>query len=120
MPLPSVLRQPVAGSKVLFRKHITITPPTAPLSAPAAIAAGTTLNVAATGPVCREGDDDVYITITRSDEGAGSYSGGYEYVTTSGDTIAITVPEEPGSYELRYVAVGHRPMILARQPLTIQ
>lgn len=46
--------------------------------------------------------------------------GGYEYVTTSGDTIAITVPEEPGSYELRYVAVGHRAMILARQPLTIQ
>ena len=115
-----IVREAGDQNKVLFRKPITITPATATLSAPAAIAAGTTLNVAATGPVCREGDDDVYITITRSDEGAGSYSGGYEYVTTSGDTIAITVPEEPGSYELRYVAVGHRPMILARQPLTIQ
>ncbi|MFC6197064.1 VWA domain-containing protein [Ponticaulis profundi] len=115
-----IVREAGDQNQVLFSKPIAITPSVATLSAPATIAAGGTLNVVANGPVSREGDDDVYIAITGPDEGAGSYSGGYEYVITAGETIAITVPDEPGSYELRYIANGYQPTILARQPLTIQ
>ena len=74
----------------------------------------------ATGPARREDEDDVYIAITAPDEGAGSYSGGYEYVNASGVTVAITAPDTPGVYELRYIAVSKDFMILARQPLTVQ
>ena len=115
-----IVREAGDANQVLFRKAIAIAPPVATLSAPATAAPGEVINVVATGPVRREGDDDVYIAITAPDEGAGAYSGGYEYVDTSGETVAIAAPDTPGIYELRYVAKSRDFMVLARQPLTVQ
>ena len=60
------------------------------------------------------------MTITQPDEGAGSYSQGYDYVYTPGEAVALTAPDTPGTYELRYVIVSSVPYVIARQTLTVQ
>ncbi len=114
-----VVREAGGGNEVLFSKALTLVETTASLTAPESVSAEASFTVVPVGTVCREGDDDVYITIARPDEGAGSYSLGYEYVMTSGEAVALTAPSEPGTYEVRYVTVGKSPMILTKQTLIV-
>ena len=114
-----IVREASDGNTVLERKALTVTPSQANIVAPAQVSAGTKFQVVPNGPVIRENGDDVYITITRPDEGAGSYSGGYEYVESSGTPLNFTAPEEPGRYEIRYVMVSNVAAVIVSQVLDV-
>lgn len=115
-----VVREAGDVNTVQERKPIRIEPSAANLDAPTVVWAGSGFTVIASGPGTADGEDDVYLTITRPDEGAGSYSHGYDYVHASGDAINLKAPEERGMYELRYVIVSQFPQILARQQLEVK
>lgn len=115
-----VVREAGDYNTVQERKPLTIAPSAARLDAPSSVSAGAGFSVIASGPVVSEGGSDVYVTITLPDEGAGSYSQGYDYVYTPGETVALTAPDAPGTYELRYVIVSSEPYVIARQTLVVQ
>ncbi|WP_169711855.1 vWA domain-containing protein [Henriciella litoralis] len=115
-----VVREAGDVNTVQERKALTIAPSAASMDAPSSVSAGASFSVVASGPVVSDGGSDVYVTITEPDEGAGSYSQGYDYVYTSGDSVALTAPDAPGTYELRYVIVSSVPYVIARQTLTVQ
>ncbi|MEQ9259370.1 MAG: VWA domain-containing protein [Roseovarius sp.] len=100
-------------TSVFASRQITLTDIPASLDAPASAAAGSTLEVAWQGPGY-EGD---YLTITTPGDGATGYVS-YAYVT-AGAPATITVPETPGTYELRYIASGRDSRIMAAQPLVV-
>ncbi len=75
--------------------------------------AGGEVAVAWTGP----GRENDWITVVRPDSSQGSYNTGYEYVR-NGNPVVITMPVEPGEYEVRYV-LGRPTRVLARAPITV-
>lgn len=81
---------------------IEVTPVTASLTAPTSGAAGSTIEVAWTGP----GYNRDFIGVTLADYEDTSYP--YRFSTGTvrvedGDVLNITLPEEPGSYVIEYV-----------------
>ncbi|KCZ53569.1 hypothetical protein HY29_17010 [Hyphomonas beringensis] len=115
-----VVREAGDVNTVQERKALIIAPSSASMDAPSSVSAGAGFSVIASGPVASDGGSDVYVTITLPDEGAGSYSQGYEYVYKPGETVALTAPDAPGTYELRYVIVSSVPYVIVRQTLTVQ
>jgi Ca-activated chloride channel family protein len=98
---------------VLASAEITVEAVTATLEAPATVAAEEPIEVAWTGPD-NKGD---YITIVLSGADAGDYLD-YAY-TRKGSPVTVEAPEQPGSYEIRYITAQSR-SILASRPITVQ
>jgi Ca-activated chloride channel family protein len=102
-----VLRQ---DREVLARRPITVTDVQSALDAPSEAVAGATIPVDWTGP---DHDRD-YLTVSRPGE-----DGYVNYVYTSGGAPGqLTMPVEPGEYEIRYVMRQDR-QVLARRPITV-
>ncbi|SFE73937.1 vWA domain-containing protein [Roseivivax sediminis] len=97
-------------STVLTTRAVRVDPVTARLYADARANAGATLSVDWDGP--DYGND--YIAIARpEDTGYETYS-----YTRDGAPLDVTVPLEPGRYELRYVMAQEK-TVLAAQPLEV-
>jgi Ca-activated chloride channel family protein len=100
------------GRKVLARRTIRIVMAEVTLSAPTEAVAGTTVQVAWTGPN-NAGD---YITVVPSETPDGQY-GNYTN-TSSGSPLNLLLPIMSGAAELRYMT-GQRRQVLSRRPITI-
>lgn len=82
------------------------------LTAPASAAVGADVVVAWQGAA----DARDFITIVPSDAPAGRYLA-YQYTTAS--PVTLTAPQQPGSYEIRWLGAATPYPTLARAPLTI-
>jgi Ca-activated chloride channel family protein len=103
------------NAEVILRRPISVTPPMATLEAPPAGAAGTVVTVAFTGP---RGSGD-YIALSAVDAPGGEY---ITYFTIGEDPQGeITLPEEKGTYELRYVmgSADAASAVIARQRIAV-
>jgi len=96
----------------LARLPVTVAGVAATLEAPPAIGAGAEIRVTWTGP---DNQND-YITIVPAGEEEGKY-GNYTY-TSKGSPLKLRAPDQPGSYELRYLTAQTR-ATLARLPITV-
>ena len=110
------LRYVLAGDeeRIIARRPIKVTEVTASIQAPDSAAAGSTIEIEWSGP----GYEDDMITIARPDQGPGDYVT-YEY-PRHGNPLTLEVPEEPGTYEVRYVLVGKEERIIARRPMVVK
>ncbi|MBF9030327.1 VWA domain-containing protein [Rhodobacterales bacterium HKCCE3408] len=96
---------------ILAARQIEVTAVTASITAPETAVAGSTVEVSWEGPdyandfisVARPGDDTGYVSYT---------------YTRNGTKLAMEMPEEPGSYEIRYVVNQDR-VILASVVITV-
>ncbi|MEM7586497.1 MAG: VWA domain-containing protein [Acidobacteriota bacterium] len=86
-----------SGYPTLARSALEVTPVTATLEGPATVQAGGKIEVSWTGP----GHDRDFITVVKAGAKEKSYAG-YVY-TKRGNPAKLTVPEEPGAYEVRYL-----------------
>ncbi|HUF57467.1 MAG TPA: VWA domain-containing protein [Thermohalobaculum sp.] len=101
------------GHTILARRQLTVSEVAASLTAPSEAEVGSTVLVEWEGP--RYASD--LIGLYRVDG-----SGGGGLVTakpTNRSPLRVTLPAEPGSYELRYV-LGRGGKILARAPITLK
>ncbi|HUF87782.1 MAG TPA: VWA domain-containing protein [Thermohalobaculum sp.] len=101
------------GRETLARLPITVQAVSASLEAPPVIGAGADIEVTWQGPDNRND----YVTIVPLGEAEGKH-GTYTY-TRNGSPLSVRAPDEPGSYELRYVT-GQAKETLARLPITVQ
>lgn len=92
---------------------ISVTDIPTSLTAPTSGAAGGVLDVAWQGP----GYSGDYLTIATPGDGAAGYVS-YAYVE-AGSQTQIILPDTPGAYELRYIAAGQTPRILASRNVTV-
>lgn len=99
--------------KVLFSRPIQTTEMKASVSGPAEAAVKSTMKIEWTGPA---GGGD-YVTIVKAGAGDGEYLD-YFYTHAAEPKMELTVPEEAGEYELRYVAGEN--LVLARQPVKVK
>ncbi len=97
---------------VVARHTLTVLPATATLRAAGEADSGSTLEVAWTGP----NNPRDYIAIATPDQ-PGNTQKAYAY-TAEGSPATLTVPDEPGQYELRYIQNQSR-TILASRTLTV-
>lgn len=101
-----------ADQKLLASQPLTVTDVTASLNAPANATPGLEIEVTWDGPgyykdyvaIFAKGQDKKYVT--------------YQY-TRKGDVLTLRAPDEPGSYEIRYI-MGQDRRILAAEPLIVQ
>ncbi len=92
---------------------VTVTAVSASLAAPASVDAGERFEVTWEGP---DNPRD-YVTIVEAGAREGAYRS-YQY-TRDGSPAALTAPDEPGAYEVRYVTgVGDR--TLASVPISVR
>ncbi len=92
---------------------VTVTAVSASLAAPPSVGAGERFEVTWEGP---DNPRD-YVTIVEAGAREGAYRS-YQY-TRDGSPAALTAPDEPGAYEVRYVTgVGDR--TLASVPITVR
>lgn len=97
----------------LARKPITIADAQATLTAPASVAAGATFDVQWTGP---DNAQD-FISVVPAGTAEGKYER-YKY-TNTGSPVTLQAPDQPGSYEIRYM-MGLSPYrTLGRIALTV-
>ena len=107
------LALPEGGTRVIGRSPaFTSQAASATLDGPAEVGAGGRLDVAWTGP---DNDRD-YLTIVPEGAREGSYQD-YAY-TRAGSPVSLTAPDEPGSYEIRYVT-GQGGNTLASAPVVV-
>lgn len=100
------------GAKVLARRPLSVVAAAISIQVPPEAVVGAPVTVTWTGP--NNGGD--YLTIvpkTARDGHYGSYSN-----TTSGPSLTITAPKEPGEAEVRYMS-GQGAKVLARQSILI-
>ncbi|MEO8062063.1 MAG: VWA domain-containing protein [Pseudomonadota bacterium] len=96
----------------LLRRPIKLTLPTATVKAPASVAAGGQIEIAWSGP---DNPRD-YIAIGDAADGGRPYIT-YEY-TRNGSPVRLRLPEQPGTYEVRYfLGIGDK--IIARQTVSV-
>ena len=100
--------------QIMTRRQIMVTEAEATLSAPARVEAGAAISVEWTGPANR-GD---FISLARSDQTGGRYET-YDWVKPGGAPVTLTSPNEPGTYELRYILYSDR-KIVARIPIVVE
>ncbi len=99
---------------VLAKQTINLTPVTATLSAPDHGTADSTIEVSWTGP---DYPAD-YISINAPDVISTHHSHVSHAYTEDGSPLTLQLPEQPGTYEIRYVQEqGFR--VLARQIITV-
>ena len=123
---PVTLTAPFVGGKyqvryqsdrekgVFARLDIEITSTEVTLQAPETVAAGAKFEITWTGP---DGPRD-YITIVKQGAEPGAYLD-YRY-TTTGPTVTLTAPEEPGNYEVRYQSDREKRVIFGSRPIRVQ
>jgi Ca-activated chloride channel family protein len=97
---------------ILARQSITVLPTAASLRHASSVNSGSTFEVTWLGP----GNFRDYLAIAASDD-PGSHQHDYAYVER-GSPLQLTAPDEPGSYEVRYIQRQSR-HILARQPIDV-
>jgi len=97
---------------VFGRRAITVVVGTATLEAPASVIAGSQVSVTWTG-TDNQGD---YVTIVPAGAAEGTWTA-YTY-TSSGSPLSVRVPDQPGSYEIRY-ANGQSNSTVAAIPLMV-
>lgn len=99
---------------VIAETPISLSAPSATLTAPATAAAGATIEIGWTGP----GYNSDYIGI-----GAVGATGGGQWQsytrTSEGNPLSLRLPEEPGDYVIRYFINQDR-SVLAEVPITLQ
>jgi len=100
------------GYKVLARKPIKIVQVSASISGPKSAKVGSEIEVEWTGPAFESGD---FITVTKPDAAERKYLD-YAY-TKNGNPAKISMPQEPGDYELRFVQNNAK--VIARQAIKI-
>src|SRR5262245_39025920 len=93
----------------LARRAVRIDPVEATLDAPAQVGAGAKISVKWAGP----NNERDYVAFGNA---ARPYIG-YEY-TRTGNPVALTAPDEPGQYELRYF-LGAGDVIIGRRAITV-
>jgi len=101
-----------ASVRTLARQAIQITPADAGLTGPEQIGAGSTFEVAWTGP---DNQRD-FITIVAAGAPDRGYLS-YQY-SSNGNPASLQAPDQPGLYELRYVT-GQTNHVLARWPIQV-
>ena len=106
------IRYVQGNTKVIARQAVTVTPATATLDAPATAAAKSTLSVVFTGPPTGTGD---YIGVSNVDDADNKYV--YYAYTKNGSPVNLSMPQQAGDYELRFVQASRK--VLARQPIKI-
>ena len=100
-------------NKILARQSLTVEEVPATVEGPASAQPAMEITVSWQGP--NAPNDYISIAIPESD---GSSYLAYEY-TKAGNPVRIQTPQEPGEYEIRYIAAEHG-QILARSQLTIK
>lgn len=95
----------------LASRTITVTAAAATLTAPDTAMAGSILQVTWTGP----GNDGDFITVARGDQAPRSYVFSTDAETP---TVALRMPSEPGTYELRYV-LDEGDTVVTSRPITL-
>ena len=95
---------------IIARHPITVTDVSATLEAPAEAEAGATIRVDWTGP---DYDRDYIGVGPVGDDGYDSYA-----YTRGGSPAQLSLPDEPGDYEIRYYMRQDR-RVIARAPLTV-
>ncbi|MFA5520974.1 MAG: VWA domain-containing protein [Castellaniella sp.] len=100
--------------KTLARHTIEVTPVTVTLQAPDTAVAGTSVRVGWNGP---DYERD-YLSVERPDKRSNADTSlSYAY-TESGSPLELNMPDEPGTYEIRYIQnQGYR--TLARHTITV-
>jgi Ca-activated chloride channel family protein len=98
---------------VLARAPLTLTAVQITLQAPAEVAVNTDLEISWTGPAAERS----YITIVPVNSPANTY-GNYTYIEAASGTISLRSPDQPGSYEVRYLSADN----IARHsiPITVK
>ena len=96
--------------KTLLSRPIKVVAVSATVKGPATAAAGSDMNVTWTGP------NNARDFVGLGKPGSNSYLN-YKY-TKDGSPLELDVPEEPGTYEIRYF-LGSDNSIIARQTLTV-
>ncbi len=99
--------------EILARQAVKVEAVTASVSAPATVAAGSTIPVQWTGP---DYQND-YVSVARPDMEGGQYVN-YTY-TREGSPAKLVMPPEPGDYEIRYIQ-RQDGTILARQAVKVE
>jgi hypothetical protein len=99
--------------KTLLAKPIKVLAATATVKGPASAAIGSSIEIAWTGP----NNDRDYIAIGETTPNGRKYLN-YEY-TRKGSPVRLAVPEQAGTYEIRYL-LGKGDTIIARQTLTVE
>ncbi|SEW27058.1 Ca-activated chloride channel family protein [Aliiroseovarius sediminilitoris] len=99
--------------RVLARRPITVLPVSASLTAPDQVVAGAAVDVEWEGP---DNKND-YISVAASDQEPNKYVN-YAYANR-GNPVSVTMPLDPGTYELRYIAHGKPAKIIATRPVTV-
>ena len=102
-----------SSTTVLASQPITLTEPTVSLSAVETANAGATIDVGWVGP----NNERDFITVVEIGAPDAAYNS-YAY-TTKGTPAQITTPDQPGTYEIRYVS-GQSNTIWARRLITIE
>lgn len=100
------------GPRILASATIEVTDVEATLEAPPTGDVGAELSVSWTGP----GNDRDYISVAKPNGDGGAYVN-YTY-TREGNPVALTLPAEPGRYEVRYILDEGR-RILASLPIDV-
>lgn len=100
------------GPRVIGKKTIEVTPVEASLTADAQASAGATVQVAWQGPNYRND----FISVAKIGEEDNRYVN-YTY-TREGTPLGLSMPAEPGDYEIRYVA-AQKSTVLARQAVKV-
>lgn len=99
------------GNSVLARAAIVVTEAAAQIAAPQQAMAGSQVAVTWSGP----GNRSDYITISEPSAESGRYTD-YEYARSP--EIGLTMPADPGEYELRYI-LGEGRQTLVSRPITV-
>jgi len=100
-------------NNILARQALTVDLVPAKVEGPASAQPAMEITVSWQGP---DAPND-YISIATPESDGGSYLA-YEY-TRAGNPVRIQTPQEPGEYEIRYIAAEHG-QILARSQFTIK
>jgi len=100
-------------TRQLAMATLTVAPVSAQVKVPASVAAGAEFAVQWQGP----NNDGDYVTIVKSGADAGEY--GEYFYTREGSPGRLKAPEEPGSYEVRYIQDLDK-VILASTPLMVK
>ena len=100
-------------ARVLARRALTVVAVSATLAAPDTAVAGSAVDVEWDGP---DNKND-YISIASQDQEPYKYTS-YAY-TKRGNPASVTMPLDPGDYELRYVAQGKPAKVIATRPITV-
>ncbi len=105
--------------QVLASSPIVVEPVQANLKFRTPAPAGGTLVVEWQGPGSASFGDSDFIAVAMPGSAAGKTES-YAYVKNSqGNVVELTLPDPPGTYELRYVLNGVRDRVLAAEPLNI-